>query len=54
MMSLPKTIKNADLRETSQIIYHSKGLVESCKKIQVLSSLPTASKGVAGQVTNIN
>ena len=28
MMLLPKTMKNADVRETSQIIYHSKGLDE--------------------------
>ena len=39
MMSLPKTIKNADVRETSQIIYHSKGLDESYPKMQVLSNL---------------
>ena len=38
-MSLPKTIKNADVRETSQIIYHSKGLGESYLKMQVLSNL---------------
>ena len=29
MMSLPKTIKNAVVRETRQIINHSKGLDES-------------------------
>ena len=39
MISLPKTIKNADVRETSRIIYHSKGLDESCPKMQVLSNL---------------
>ena len=39
MMSLPKTMKNADVRETSQIIYHSKGLDESYSKMQVLSNL---------------
>ena len=38
MMSLPKTIKNADVRETSQIIYHSKGLDESYPKMQVLAN----------------
>ena len=28
-MSFPKTIESADVRETSQIIYHSKGLDDS-------------------------
>ena len=32
-------MENADLRETSQIIYHSKGLDESYPKMQVLSNL---------------
>ena len=32
MMSLLKTMENADLPETSQIIYHSKGLDESYLK----------------------
>ena len=32
MMSLPKTMKNVDVRET--IIYHSKGLDESYPKMQ--------------------
>ena len=41
MMSLPKTVKNADVRESSQIIYHSKGLDESYPKMQVLSNLST-------------
>ena len=38
-MSLPKTIKNADILETSQIIYHSKCLDESYPKMYVLSNL---------------
>ena len=38
-MSLPKTIKNADVQETSQIIYHWKGIDERYLKIQVLSNL---------------
>ena len=38
-MSLPKTMENADVRETSQTIYHSKGLGESYPKMSVLSSL---------------
>ena len=29
MTSLPKAMENADLRETKQIIYHSKGIDES-------------------------
>ena len=32
-------MENADVREISQIIYHSKGLDESYQKIQVLSNL---------------
>ena len=36
IMSLPKTIEkqweNVDLRETKQIMYHSKGIDESCPK----------------------
>ena len=39
MMLLPKTMENADTRETSQIIYHSKGLEESYSKMSVLSNL---------------
>ena len=39
MMSLPKTMENVDVRETSQIIYHSKGLDENYLKTQVLSNL---------------
>ena len=39
MMSLPKTMKNADVRETNQIIHHSKRLDESYPKMQVLSNL---------------
>ena len=34
MMSLPKTMKNVDVRETSQVIYHSKSLDESYPKMQ--------------------
>ena len=33
-MSLPKIIKNADVRETSQIIHYSKGLDESYPNMQ--------------------
>ena len=29
-------MKNADIRETSQVVYHSKGLDESYPKMQVL------------------
>ena len=29
IMSLPKTMENADVRETSQIMHHSTGLEES-------------------------
>ena len=43
-MSLPRTIKNADVLETSQIIYHSKGLDESYPKMQVLSNLSNSVK----------
>ena len=32
-------MKNADVRETSQILYHSKGLGVSYPKMQVLSNL---------------
>ena len=39
MMSLPKTMKNADVREISQIIYHSNGFDESYPKMHVLSNL---------------
>ena len=39
MMSLPKTMENTDVRETSQIICHSKGLDESYPKMYVLSNL---------------
>ena len=39
MMSLPKTIKNADVQETSQIIYYSKRLDESYSKMSILSNL---------------
>ena len=39
MKSLPKTMENADIREASQIIHHSKGLDESYPKMQVLSNL---------------
>ena len=39
MMSLPKTMENADVRESSQVIYHSKGLDESYPKMYILSNL---------------
>ena len=39
MMSVTKNIENADVRETSQIIYQSKGLDESYSKMSVLSNL---------------
>ena len=39
IMSLPKQLKNADIRETSQIMHHSKGLDESYPKLYVLSNL---------------
>ena len=38
-MPLPKTIENADVRETSQIIYHSKCLYENYPNMYVLSNL---------------
>ena len=38
-MLLPKTMENVDVREISQIIYHSKSLDESYPKIRVLSNL---------------
>ena len=39
MISLPKTVENADLRETKQIIYHSKGIDESYPKMYFLLNL---------------
>ena len=39
MTSLPKTIENADLRETKQIIYYSKGIDESYPKVYFLLNL---------------
>ena len=36
MMSLPKTMENADVQETSQIIYHSKGLDESYQNVSFI------------------
>ena len=39
MTSLPKQWKNADLRETKQIIYHSKGIDESYPKMYFLLNL---------------
>ena len=36
---ITKNNENADVRETSQIIYHSKGLDESYPKMHVLSIL---------------
>ena len=37
-MSLSETVKNADVRETTQVVYLSKGLDESYPKMQVLSN----------------
>ena len=39
MTSLPKQWENADLRETKQIIHHSKGTDESCSKMYFLLNL---------------
>ena len=39
IISLPKTKGNTDVRETSQIIHHSKGLDESYPKMYVLSNV---------------
>ena len=39
MTSLPKTMENADLHETKQIIYHSKGIDESYPKMYFLLNL---------------
>ena len=39
MTSLPKTMKNADLGETKQIIYHSKGIDASYPKMYFLLNL---------------
>ena len=39
MTSLPKQWKNADLHETTQIIYHSKGIDESYPKMYLLLNL---------------
>ena len=39
MTSLPKQWKNTDLRETKQIIYHSKGIDESYPKMYFLLNL---------------
>ena len=44
MMSLPKTMENADVREISQVTYHSKGLDERYPKMQVLSNLSNLDK----------
>ena len=44
MMSLPKTMKNADIRETSKIINHSKDVDEGYPKMQVLSNLSNSVK----------
>ena len=52
MMSLPKTIENAEVREISQIIYHSKGRDESYPKMQVLSNLSNFVKSY-GHVSEI-
>ena len=39
MTSLPKTMENADLRETKQIVYYSKGIDESYPKMYFLLNL---------------
>ena len=39
MTSFPKQCQNSDLLETKQIIYHSKGIDESCPKIYFLLNL---------------
>ena len=39
MTSLQKTMENADLRETKQFIYHSKGIDESYPKMYFLLNL---------------
>ena len=39
MTSLPKQWQNSDLRETKQIIYHSKGIDESYPKMYFVSNL---------------
>ena len=39
MTSLPKQWENADLRETKQIIHHSKGIDESYPKMYFLLNL---------------
>ena len=39
MTSLTKTMENADLRETNQIVYHSKGIDESYPKMYFLLNL---------------
>ena len=39
MMSLPKQWQNSDLRETKQIIYHSKGIDENYTKMYFLLNL---------------
>ena len=44
MLSLPKTMENADVREISQIIHYSKGPDESYLKMQVLSNLSDSVK----------
>ena len=36
---IPKTMENANLRETKQIVYHSKGIDESYPKIYFLLNL---------------
>ena len=39
MTSLPKQWQNSDLRETKQMIYHSKGIDESFSKMYLLLNL---------------
>ena len=39
MTSLLKQLQNSDLRETEQIIYHSKGIDKSCQEMYFLWNL---------------
>ena len=44
MTSLPKTIEKCGLRETKQIIYHSKGIVESYPNVLFIEFEPLCQK----------
>ena len=52
MTSLLKQWKNADLRETKQIIYHSKGIDESYPKMYFLLNLSDYVKSVWAFMSN--